>query len=261
MNCDIIRDLLPLYADGMASEASSRHIEEHTAQCPACKKLLEEMTTPLEQKPEDEEQRVMRILQNHYRKQRRKTILTWVAALLAVVLVIWGVMEIRYSGEEIFVSSTNEEKLLKEMPGLAPTDAEKELAKTILEVPMIRDALREDYTDFTTLNTIDAAAQFASILPEDAKIMEISVIGYSVYFSYTVKNVYTIISYNDADMTGHVDTICKTIAVSPLDEIGSDGVLGDVRAVYELTHDVATGISRYQKIKSRHMWFSFLDFS
>ena len=40
-----------------------------------------------------------------------------------------------------------------------------------------------------------------------------------------------------------------------------DGVLGDVDAVYELTYDAATGISRYQKIKSRHMWFSFLDFS
>ena len=62
-------------------------------------------------------------------------------------------------------------------------------------------------------------------------------------------------------MTGYVDTIHKTIAVSPLDEIGPDGNLGDVDVVYELTYDVATGISRYQKIKSRHMWFSFLDFS
>ena len=261
MNCDIIRDLLPLYADGMASEASSRHIEEHTAQCPACKKLLEEMTAPLEQEPEDEEQRVMRILQNHYRKQRRKTILTWVAALLAVAVVIWGVMEIRYSGTEIYVSTANEERILKEMPGVALTEAEKELAKTILEVPMVRDALRDDITDSTVLNTTDARAQFASILPEDAKILEIFVMGRSVYFSYTAGNIYTCLTYNDPDMTGHVDLITKTVAVSPLDEIGSDGVLGDVKAVYELTHDVATNISRYQKIKSRHMWFSFLDFA
>ena len=261
MNCDIIRDLLPLYADGLASEESSRQIEAHTAHCPACKKLLEEMTAPLEQEPVDEEQRAMEILQKHYKKQRRKTVLTWIAALLAVALVIWGAMEIRYSGEEIYVSSTNEEKIQKEMPGLVPTDAEKALAKTILEVPMIRDALGDDISDSTSLNINEAASCFSSILPENATIFEIFVLGRSVFFSYAVDNVYTCITYSDADMTGYVDTIHKTIAVSPLDEIGPDGNLGDVDVVYELTYDVATGISRYQKIKSRHMWFSFLDFS
>lgn len=260
MNCDIIRDLLPLYADGLACEESSLQIEEHTAHCPACKKLLDEMTAALEPEPMDEEQKAMEILQKHYKKQRRKTVLAWVATLLAVVLVIWGMMEIRYSGEEIYVSSTNTERILKEMPGLAVTDAEKEQAQTILEVPMIRDALGDDLTDSTTLNTADAAAQFASILPEDAKIFEIFVSGHSVYFSYTVGNIYTCLTYNDPDMTGHVDLITKTIGVSPLDEIRPDGVLGDVDTVYELTYDVATDISRCQKIRSRHMWFSFLDF-
>lgn len=263
MECDIIRDLLPLYADGLTSEASSCRIQEHTARCPDCKKLLEEMTAPLESEPEDEEQRVMRILQDQYRKQRRKTILTWAGVLLAFVLVIWGMMEIRYSGEEFFVSSTNEERILKEVPALALTDAEKELAKTILEVPLIRDTLRDDYTDstVTVFKPDDAVGYFASILPEDAKIVEIAVIGHSVYFSYTVGNVYTIIAYNDVDMTGYIDTIHKSIALYPPDEIGKDGVMDDVDAVYELTYDVATGISRYQKIKSRHMWFSFLDFA
>ena len=261
MNCDIIRDLLPLYADNLASEESSRQIEEHTAHCPACKKLLHEMTAPLEPEPVDEEQRAMEILQKHYKKQRRKTVLTWAAALLAVVLVIWGAMEIRYSGEEIYVSSTNAERIQEEMPGLAVTDAEKALAKTILEVPLIRDALRDDITDYTVFTPSEAAGYFSSILPDGANIVEIAVMGHSVCFSYTLGNVYTIIDFSDADKTGYVDTIHKTIAVSPLDEIGADGVLGDVDAVYELTYDAATGISRYQKIKSRHMWFSFLDFS
>ena len=124
---------------------------------------------------------------------------------------------------------------------------------------MVRDALREDYTDSTYLNTDEAVDCFSNILPEDAKIFDIFVLGHSVSFSYAVDNVYTCITYSDADMTGYIDTISKTVAVSPLDEIGADGVLGDVDAVYELTHDVATDISRYQKIKTRHMWFSFLD--
>lgn len=261
MECDIIRDLLPLYADGLASEASSSQINAHTARCPACRKLLEEMTAPMEPEPQDEERRAMEILQAHYKKQRRRTILSWIAALLAVVLVIWGIMEVSYSGEEIYVSSTNEERLRKEMPGLVLTDAEKALAKTILEVPMVRDALGDTLADAVSLDAAGAAACFSGILPADAQVFDIFVMGHSVWFSYAAGNVYTCITYTDADMTGHVDTITKTVTVSPLDEIGPDGVLGDVDAIYELTHDVATGISRYQKIKSRHMWFSFLDFA
>lgn len=259
MDCDIIRDLLPLYADGLASEASSHQIKEHTARCPACKKLLDDMTAPLEPKPEDEEQKIMGILREQRRKQRRKNLLTWAGILIALVLIVWGMMEIRYSGDLISVASTNQEKILKEMPNLALTAAEQELAQTILDAPIIRDALSDDYASPTVLNPSDAVGYFSSILPEGADIVEISVSGHNVYVSYTSGNIYTIISYNDLDMTGHVDTIYKCVAVSPLDKIGSDGKLGDVDVVYDLTHSVADGISRYQKYKSRHMWFGFLD--
>ena len=255
-DCELIRDLMPLYADDQTSDVSRQYIEEHTARCPACKKLLQEMCAPMEPEPEDRTEQILEMLR---RKQRRKTLLTVVSVVLAVIITVWGFLEIRYSGELIYTASTNEEKILKEMPGLALTDAEKELAKTILEVPLIRDALREGDSDSISLNTDEAVDSFSSILPEDAQIIDIFIIDHSVWFSYAVKNVYTCITYSDADRTGYIDTIFKTVAVSPLDEIGADGILGDVDAVYELNHDVATDISRYQKIKSRHNWFSFLD--
>ena len=40
--CDLIRDLLPLYVDGAASEESARAVEEHVAQCPECRQALED---------------------------------------------------------------------------------------------------------------------------------------------------------------------------------------------------------------------------
>ena len=40
-NCEIIRDLLPLCAEGLASEASRKLIDEHLNQCPDCKKEME----------------------------------------------------------------------------------------------------------------------------------------------------------------------------------------------------------------------------
>lgn len=43
INCDVIRDLLPSYADGICSEASSRLIKEHLKSCGACSLALASM--------------------------------------------------------------------------------------------------------------------------------------------------------------------------------------------------------------------------
>lgn len=39
-NCEIVRDLLPLYAEQIASPASTALVEEHLAECPACRAEL-----------------------------------------------------------------------------------------------------------------------------------------------------------------------------------------------------------------------------
>ena len=40
-NCDIIKDLLPSYVDGICSEASKLWIEEHLAECEACRQTMQ----------------------------------------------------------------------------------------------------------------------------------------------------------------------------------------------------------------------------
>ncbi len=45
MNCDIVKDLIPLYIDGCCSEESRKIIEEHIENCVSCKKLLDDMTS------------------------------------------------------------------------------------------------------------------------------------------------------------------------------------------------------------------------
>ena len=44
LECDVIRDLLPLYAEKLASPASSALVEQHLAACPACRAELEQLT-------------------------------------------------------------------------------------------------------------------------------------------------------------------------------------------------------------------------
>ncbi len=47
VSCSIITDLLPLYAENMAGEASRQAVAAHVAGCPACRAKLEEMTRTL----------------------------------------------------------------------------------------------------------------------------------------------------------------------------------------------------------------------
>ena len=43
MKCEIIKDLLPSYIEGLTSEESNRAIEDHLKNCPDCRRYLEEM--------------------------------------------------------------------------------------------------------------------------------------------------------------------------------------------------------------------------
>lgn len=47
MNCDVIRDLMILCADGGCCEESRRLVEEHIQSCDECKAMFEEMRTEL----------------------------------------------------------------------------------------------------------------------------------------------------------------------------------------------------------------------
>ena len=56
--CDVIRDLIPLYIDDVASTASRRMVEEHLAECADCRALLgrmksEEVETAINFEKED----------------------------------------------------------------------------------------------------------------------------------------------------------------------------------------------------------------
>ena len=75
MNCDIVRDLLPLYADGLSSDVSNKAIENHIKTCPACRTLTEQMRTPIEPEPVDEATACINALHAQRRKNHRRIII------------------------------------------------------------------------------------------------------------------------------------------------------------------------------------------
>lgn len=40
-DCDIVKDLMPSYVDGICSDAAKEYVEEHAKECDGCRQMLE----------------------------------------------------------------------------------------------------------------------------------------------------------------------------------------------------------------------------
>lgn len=87
--CEIIRDLLPLYVDGLTCEATKGHIEEHMSGCAECRECCGKLKAELMDGPQtgSENQKEIDYLKKVRRRGRTK-LLTGVA--LAVILKLFG---------------------------------------------------------------------------------------------------------------------------------------------------------------------------
>ena len=105
IDCNIIRDLLPLYEDSVASQETQELVRTHLADCPACREELRKIRTPISLPPDEDEEAVKRFLEYRAevrRKQNRK-IIRFVAIAAALVLILLWCTRPR-SWESIFYS-------------------------------------------------------------------------------------------------------------------------------------------------------------
>lgn len=91
-NCNIIRDLLPLYCDKICSEETRVMVEEHLADCQECSTILMHMqSNNLE--TEDARQREVKktdVLKKIKKSILRKKVLTAVIAVISTIVIITG---------------------------------------------------------------------------------------------------------------------------------------------------------------------------
>lgn len=86
MKCGIIRDLLPLYHDGVCSPESREEVEEHLKTCPDCRAALAAMDAPLPEveKAAADDAAAVKNLAREWKRGRRRA---WWKGALAVALV------------------------------------------------------------------------------------------------------------------------------------------------------------------------------
>lgn len=87
MNCNIVRDLLPIYIDGLTSEETAIEIQEHLKGCVECTKLFEEMSCPMESINLEAENREINYLKKIKARSIKKLVI-----IIAVILFIFSIL-------------------------------------------------------------------------------------------------------------------------------------------------------------------------
>ncbi len=87
-NCEIIRDLLPLYCDGVCSEASKKAIEEHVGECALCEAVYRDLSKdtdfhPVKANEEKDKAKVLKCV-------KKKIILKRIVAVVIAVAITAG---------------------------------------------------------------------------------------------------------------------------------------------------------------------------
>lgn len=84
MKCEMIRDLLPLYIDGLTSKESNQEIEKHLKNCEECQKYYQEMTGDIDNFSviTNEEIEDVNLIKKIKKKNRRKALGIFVGAFI-----------------------------------------------------------------------------------------------------------------------------------------------------------------------------------
>lgn len=103
ISCEIIKDLLPLYHDGVCSSDSKMMVEEHLAYCDSCKTELQAMDEKLlinntEQNLNEAE--AVKKLSRRWKRGMNKSLLKGILFTIGIIalfaLALYGFMDFRF---------------------------------------------------------------------------------------------------------------------------------------------------------------------
>ena len=101
-NCDLIQDLLPLYAEDLCSAASRQAVEAHLRECESCRRL----TAPLPIEEPADTPAADRAVKKSMKKVKCRWLASLLAAVLAVPLLLLGINQ--YRGEGLCYTNLDE---------------------------------------------------------------------------------------------------------------------------------------------------------
>ena len=153
-----------------------------------------------------------------------------IAIIVFIALLSWG------NDGELSMA-----EVLDRVPALALTEEELALAETILDYDDFRNALNYDLVENATVFSVEETWDvYRSVIPENAEVTEVTVAGAVVTIGYTQPQHRIILEYVDADRSGTVDSIRKTL--TPIIDGVSTGC-------YQVNYNLSTGKITYSYMK------------
>ena len=281
MTCDVIRDLMPLCADGMASAESRAAVEEHIRTCADCRALYESMCLPVEAQQAPREPDYMAAVRRQKKENRRFFVLTYGVTLGVLLLLVvgWKVKNMTkiqsWYLENIPITA---EQMAEEMPQALLTRAEKDLAKVIFSMPEVQEALANPSDDPLAKLPEELYRELmiqAGFDPDSVKHGYADIMGRTLVLDWYNEEYRCILEFIDADESGHADILRKTTTkrVPKVDENGFADTsnrapiyTGEINAAHiglypedaertELSESVRT---TYEKSVEKRDWLYFL---
>lgn len=120
--CEIIRDLLPLYIDGVCNSESAKAVKEHLSQCEKCKKYYERMKTADDfysiKYDDSKDIKMAESLKNIKIRITKRKIFLSIASVAAVIAIFFGTISVLKSikcniacDDNIFVTASTPDSL------------------------------------------------------------------------------------------------------------------------------------------------------
>lgn len=87
LKCEIVRDLLPSFLDGLTSDVSNNEIEKHLSSCDECSSMLEKMKIPMESTMPTKEMDYLKKIKLHSNRNMIMGIVVTILLLLSITCI------------------------------------------------------------------------------------------------------------------------------------------------------------------------------
>lgn len=173
-NCNIVRDLLPLYVDKLTGESSNEFIQKHIEICVECQILLERMCKPIGESNIIENTNYKKALQQKKRKITRKNLVITVVALLIGIIfcitILWSRGYFYIVEKQISPDGTNKAiAYSKNVSGIFPNSG-----FTIKHTGSYESTMSYSYASFDSMNwSADSKYLVVSMVEEDNTYLKV----------------------------------------------------------------------------------------
>lgn len=209
IDCDIIKDLLPLYAEGLASEKSKIAVEEHLKECEECRKVYREMSEPKPEVHYDREP--AKSFQRYMKRNKRNWMFKTAIITAAVVLLAVAIRLIAVGGLVAFLAIDSQKAEIYE-----DTDVSHYLQ-------YMGESAEEEYADKWNMKE----EIFPEKITDEMQVTDYKMVYYNPWDAQYLS--YLVVEYEEEAYNAEIERLENYASTEYLGNYGAEGFLEDYR--------------------------------